>query len=138
MSTKAVKFNKKFVLVAMVIGVVVIGVMSYIQANNIEPHDTGLFTGVKFSATDNSQVQLMDRVKNFFSDPFFRYYDLPYTVEIYGNQDVNLQYWFKERYRVNGTFEKFTHGPFDISFDYWLQELIIIELNQNNVTVSVL
>jgi hypothetical protein len=138
MGTKVIKINKKFIALAVVIVVVITGTMTYIQVNNIEPHDTGLFTGVKFSATDNDQVQLADRVKTFFSDPFFRYYDLPYTVEIYGNQDVNLQYWFKERYRVNGTFEDFTHGPFDISFTRWLPEPIIIELNQNNVTVNVL
>jgi hypothetical protein len=129
-------FSKKQFAIMMIIAVTVPGIMMYIQMNNIEPHDTGLFTAVKFSATNNDQVQLADRVKSLFGDVYFRYYDLPYTVEIYGSQ-VNLQYWFKERYRVNETFVEFEHGPFDITFDFWLSKPIVFELNKNNVTVSI-
>jgi len=137
MTNKANFFDNKFFLGAAIIMLVTVSAIGYVETNNIEPHDTGLFTGIRFSATDNSQVQLADRVSPLFRDTVFRYYDLPYTVEVYGNK-VNLQYWFKERYRVNGTFEEFMHGPFDISFTSWLLKPIVFELNQNNVSVSVL
>lgn len=130
------RVTNKNVVIVIIIMIIVSSIMLYTQINNVEPHDTIFFTGVRFSATNNDQVQLADRVKPLFGDVFFRYYDLPYTVEVYGNQ-VNLQYWFKERYRVNETFVEFEHGPFDISFDYWLPEPIVFELNKNNVTVSI-
>lgn len=137
MPNKTISSTNKSILAVVVIAMVIMGVMMYIQTNNVEPHDTVFFTGVRFSAMGDGEVQLADRVKPLFGDTYYRYYDLPYTVEVYGNQ-VTLQYWFKERYRVNGTFEDFMHGPFDISFSYWLPEPIVIELNQNNVTVNVL
>lgn len=136
MGKQKIGFAKKQIAVIVMIAVIVPGIMMYVQMNDVEPHDTGLFTGVRFSVTNNDQVQLADRVNPLFGDVYFRYYDLPYTVEIYGNK-VNLQYWFKERYRVNGTFVEFEHGPFDITFDFWLPEPIVFELNRNNVTASI-
>ena len=136
MPNKIKFFDTKFFLGAIIIMLVTVSAMAYVQINNIELHDTGLFTGVRFSATNNAQVQLADRRNPLFGDTFFNYYDLPYTVNAYGNR-VTLQYWFKERYNVNGTFEEYMHGPFSFSLSSG-SSAIIIKLNQNNVTVSVI
>ncbi len=121
-------FNKEL-LAYILIGLVAFGVAAVVQSGAVS-------TEVRVTSTDNSIVQAMTRVSRVFRDTIFEYHSLPFSVVQLGNK-FETQLWFQERYQVNGTYEIFEHGPFLIGFDsYNIGESIIIELNQENVTIS--
>lgn len=123
-------FNKAF-LAYILIGLVIFLIPMLMQTGVLD-----ITTRIGITSTDNSVVQSMTRVSKIFQDTRFEYYSLPCNMEQFGNK-FEIQLWFQERYQVNGTYETFEHGPFTVSFNTWsFGESIIVELNQENVTIT--
>ena len=118
------------VVIAMVGSIIYLGNLEY---EPYEEYEDLVFVGVTFTSTNNSQVQLANEIV-ILGEAHFRYYDLPYTKDVYWWAVKRLQYWFKERYRVNETFQDFIHGPFTFNFNDEQTTSITYELNKNDIT----
>lgn len=124
------KLNKTL-LAYLVIGIAIFTIPMLLQTGAIDINST-----VKISSTDNSVVQAMLKESRVFSGDYFKYYSLPCEMGQYG-ASFKDEIWFQERYKIDGVYETFEHGPFYVTFSSWdVDKLITIELNQENVTIT--